>query len=163
MDFDIDQMRKVNIAASFIDSRAPEFHSAFKPKSTLNRETMAYEPDLDPQQIEQIADLKDTLECHQQVGRKYVDFAEDLLRCTWEDVHAELHKAKAAQVESERRGKNPARRLWRTLGTTGSILAPGLSAIPDELCVLHGGLAVIFSVSLEMAHQRGMGTGVAVG
>jgi hypothetical protein len=32
-------------------------------------------------------------------------------------------------------------------GTMGGSLAPGLAAIPDDLRVLHGGLAVIFSVS----------------
>jgi hypothetical protein len=141
------QERKINIAAGFIDERAPEFHSAFGPGSTLNRETMEYEPDPDEQHI---AVLKKTLECHQQVGRKYVDFIDDLLTCTWEDVHRELHKAKQAHVLSERRGsRNPIRCFWRALGTSGSILAPGLSAIPDELCVLHGGLAVVFSVSLS--------------
>jgi len=144
MDFDSARGRKINMAAGFIHDRAPEFHSAFDPDgSTLNMETMEYEPNLS----EHIADLKETLECHQKVASKYVDFVDDLLKCTWDDVHEELQKAKRAHVVSERRGnRNPLRGFWRTLGTSGSILAPGLSAIPDELCVLHGGLAVVFSV-----------------
>lgn len=148
MDFNSDFEQKVNVAAGFIDDRAPDFHSAFGPGSTLNRETMEYEPD--PGE-EHIVILKNTLESHQKVAKKYVDFIDDLLKCTWEDVHKELHKAKQAQVLSERRGsRNPIRGFWRALGNSGSILAPGLSAIPDELCVLHGGLAVVFSVSMDL-------------
>ncbi|KAK0643182.1 hypothetical protein B0T16DRAFT_178493 [Cercophora newfieldiana] len=152
MDFDAAYEQKINIAAGFIDDRAPEFHSAFGPGSTLNRDTMEYEPDPDAQHI---AILQETLECHQKVAKKYVDFIDDLLKCTWEDVHNELHKAKQAQVLSERRGsRNPIRGFWRTLGTSGSILSPGLSAIPDELCVLHGGLAVVFSLARHSEMNR---------
>jgi hypothetical protein len=152
MDYYASRERKIDIAAGFIDNRASDFHSAFGPGSTLNRETMEYEPDPDAKHI---ADLKETLECHQQVARKYVDFIDDLLKCTWEDVHRELHKAKQAHVLSERRGnRNPIRGFWRALGTSGSILAPGLSAIPDELCVLHGGLAVVFSLARHSELNR---------
>lgn len=136
------QEHKVAMATTFIDTRAPGFHPAFGAGSKLDRDSMTYEPDTS----ESIADLKDTLECHQKTARRYVDFADDVLHCTWDHVHEQLQKAKAAEEESQRRGRNMARKTWRSMGTTGSILAPGLSAIPDDLCVLHGGLAVIFSV-----------------
>jgi len=49
-------------------------------------------------------------------------------------------------VKSENRGKNLARRAWRMVEATSSILEPGLSPFPDSLSVLNGGLAAIFCV-----------------
>src|SRR4051812_8422223 len=112
MDYDSVQDPRIHMATSFIDERGPDFHRAFGPGSTLDRETMQYEPNPD---ADQIADLKETLECHQRVARKYVDFTDDLLKCTWDDVHKELQKAKQAHVLSERRGtRNPIRGAWRS-------------------------------------------------
>jgi membrane protein YqaA with SNARE-associated domain len=61
-------------------------------------------------------------------------------------VHEELRKAQQAAIRSEERGKNLIKKVWRKIGVTSSVLAPGLAAIPDNLCILNGGLAVIFSV-----------------
>ena len=52
-----------------------------------------------------------------------------------------------AQELDEKRGKKWHHKAWRGLGATAGVFAPGLSIFPDELHVLHGGLAVIFSVS----------------
>jgi hypothetical protein len=93
----------------------------------------------------EVRDLRETLECHQQKARKYVDFTLDLNSCTWDHVH-ELRKAQVKADESEKRGKNPVRKAWRTIGASSSVLAPGLTALPENLSVLNGGLAVIFSV-----------------
>jgi hypothetical protein len=80
------------------------------------------------------------------------DFNFDLLKCTWKDVLQELEKAQAAKFEDEKRGKKLHQKAWRGLGTVGDIFAPGLVGIPNNmpLCVLQGGLAVIFSVSLDL-------------
>jgi hypothetical protein len=94
----------------------------------------------------EVRDLRETLGCHQQKARKYVDFIPDLNNCTWDHVHEELRKAQAKADESERRGKNPVRKAWRTIGASSSVLAPGIEALPENLSVLKGGLAVIFSV-----------------
>lgn len=85
------------------------------------------------------------------------DFNFDLLKCTWNDVLQELEKAHAAVFEDEKRGKKWHRKAWRALGTTGDVFAPGLVAIPNNmpLCVLQGGLAVIFSVSRSLAIYLG--------
>ena len=133
------QEQEVTLVADFISTEASQFHSAFAAPSELNRSTMQYESP-------EVRDLRETLECHQQKGRKYVDFTLDLNNCTWDHVHEELRKAQAKADESEKRGKNPIRKVWRTIGASSSILAPGLAALPDYLCVLNGGLAVIFSV-----------------
>lgn len=129
----------VNLVAGFISSRAPSFHSAFGAPSQLNLSTMEYES-------QEIHELKETLDFHHRAG-KYVDFTRNLHACTWDDVHEELARALSVAAESEKRGQQWMRKFWRTIGSTSSVLAPGLSALPDELCVLHGGLALVFSVS----------------
>jgi hypothetical protein len=133
------QEQEVTLVDSFIGMEAPQFHRAFAAPSELNRSMMQYERP-------EVRDLRETLECHQQKARKYVDFTHDLNNCTWDHVREELRKAQAKADESEKRGKNPVRKAWRTIGVSSSILAPGLAALPDNLCVLNGGLAVIFSV-----------------
>ncbi|RDW91763.1 hypothetical protein BP5796_01157 [Coleophoma crateriformis] len=137
----------VSLVADFISTKAPQFHGAFAAPSELNRSTMQYERP-------EVRDLMETLECHQQKAAKYVDFTHDLKSCTWADVWKELSKAQAKADESEQRGKNPVRKVWRTIGTISPILAPGLAALPDKLCVLHGGLAVIFSLARQSEMNR---------
>lgn len=129
----------VTLVAEFIDTKAPEFHSAFGSPSELNRSAMEYE------RLE-VRDLRETLECHCQKAPKYIDFTHDLNTCTWKTVLEELGKAQAAAAKSEKGGKNPIKKTWRLVGSTSSILAPGLTALPDWLCVLNGGLALVFAV-----------------
>lgn len=74
------------------------------------------------------------------------DFDFDLLSCTWEDVISELKKAEAAAFDHHVRGNKFHNKIWRGLGRMGERVGPALDAIPDELCVLHGGIAVIFSI-----------------
>lgn len=58
-----------------------------------------------------------------------------------------LYELERARAVHEKRGENFARKIWRGLGTASTTIVPGLDALPDELAVLKGGLAVIFSVS----------------
>lgn len=139
MDIATHEEREVTFVADFIEARGQHFHSAFAMPSELNKSTMQYER-------EEVRDLRETLERHHQIASKYVDFTSDLSKCTWNDVIEELRKAKIKVAESEKRGKTLIHKTWRAMGNTSSILAPGLSALPDELSVLHGGLAVVFSV-----------------
>jgi hypothetical protein len=139
--------QEVSLIADFISTKAPQFHGAFAVPSELNPLTMQYERP-------EVRDLRETLECHQQKAKKYVDFTFDLNNCTWDHVHEELRKAQEKAEESENGGKNPVRKAWRTLGAASSILAPGLAALPDYLCVLNGGLAVIFSVRLRLGRSH---------
>lgn len=131
--------QELTLVDIFMTTEAPQFHRAFADPSTLNRSTMQYEHS-------EVCDLRETLECHQQKAAKYVDFTKDLTKCTWDDVNRELLKAQEAADKSEKRGKNVVRKMWRTLGRESTIFTPGLAAVPETLCVLNGGLAVIFSV-----------------
>jgi hypothetical protein len=95
------------------------------------------------------SDLEETLKRYRTTTSNQADFDFDPLQCTWKDVLRELERAKAAASESEARGKKINQRVWRAIGTKGAdIFVPALAAIPDKLCILKGGLAVIFSVSL---------------
>lgn len=137
----LDRNQEMTLAADFIATKGCQFHDAFGVPSILNLSTMQYE-------WPEVSDLRETLECHQEKAGKYVDFIPDLTKCTWDNVILELRKAQEKAAESEMRGRNGIKRAWRVLGTAATVLAPGLAAIPDELHLLHGGLAVIFSVRL---------------
>ncbi len=59
-----------------------------------------------------------------------------------------MERAQAVASEGETRGKKFHQKVWRELGTIGGdMVPPELVALPDEVHVLHGGLAVVFSVS----------------
>jgi len=135
--------QEVTLVDNFITTKATHFHSAFATPSELNRSTMQYERP-------EVRDLKETLECSQRKFRKCVDFTRDLNSCTWEQVHEQLRLAQEKAEESEKRARNPVKKMWRKLGASSSVLAPGLTAIPDDLCVLNGALAVVFSVRLRL-------------
>jgi len=138
----------ITLARGFIDKRAGDFHSAFAEKSYFDLEKSQYQPE--KSSLSESSDLGETLSRYQAAATSQhsefeLDF--DPLRCTWDDVLRELERAKAATSESEDRGKRLHKRAWRAMGTTGAdIFLPALAAIPDNLCVLQGGLAVIFTV-----------------
>ena len=67
--------------------------------------------------------------------------------CTWETV---LDQMDRATEDYHRRGtRHITRKVARKLGDVAVVVSPVLEMIPDEygLSVLHGGLAIIFSVS----------------
>jgi hypothetical protein len=101
------------------------------------------------------SEFQETLKQYQNqaTGLADFDFDFDLLSCTWQDVLDEMDKAEAAASESHRRGNEFPARAWRLFETMGDVISPALEAIPDELCVLHGGIAVIFSVSSQESLQ----------
>ncbi|KAH7323239.1 hypothetical protein B0I35DRAFT_427345 [Stachybotrys elegans] len=141
------RQQNVAMVAEFISTEAASFHGAFGSPSRLNTAMTQFQrPDVN--------DLWETLHTHQTRAAKYVDFIQDVNKCTWDNVHEELRKAQEAAIESEGRGKNMFKKIWRRMGVTSSILAPGLAAIPDELCVLNGGLAVIFSLARHSELNR---------
>jgi hypothetical protein len=99
------------------------------------------------------SEFQETLKRYQNQATGLADFDFDLLSCTWQDVLDEMDKAEAAASESHRRGNEFPARAWRVFETMGDVISPALEAIPDELCVLHGGIAVIFSVSSQESLQ----------
>lgn len=90
--------------------------------------------------------LQETLRALQTEAPGQLDFSPE--DCSWDDMLRELARAKG---ESSANGKKIVRKAWRAAGTAATVLGPGLDALPDEVCVLKGGLAVIFSVSEYMA------------
>ena len=74
--------------------------------------------------------------------------------CSWADVLKELEKAEDAAVASEQGDKRfliKNRRKWSTMSKS---IVPLLNAIPDELCVLHGGLAIVFHVRVALENLQ---------
>jgi hypothetical protein len=70
----------------------------------------------------------------------------DLENCTRETVLDQLEKATG---EYNDRGSDVATKVFRKLGDVALVISPVLAMIPDDcgIRVLHGGLAIIFSVS----------------
>ncbi|KAK5658068.1 hypothetical protein OQA88_2624 [Cercophora sp. LCS_1] len=86
--------------------------------------------------------------------RELFDFTFDLKDCSWEDVLTELERAQNATEEHNKRGNSWYHKHWRSFGSTAGVFGAGLSAFPDELSPLHGGLAVIFSIARHRTQDR---------
>lgn len=71
----------------------------------------------------------------------------DPTKCTWPEVVEELNKAHLVAQKHERRDKTLHGKVWRTFNNASKIIQPAVAALPDELCILHGGLAILFNVS----------------
>jgi hypothetical protein len=77
-------------------------------------------------------------------------------KCTWVEVVEELNKAHLVTYNREQREKTFHRRVWKTFTNASKIIQPALDALPDELCILHGGLAIVFNVSTATEHSQGL-------
>jgi hypothetical protein len=88
----------------------------------------------------------ETLQNYDELGYKAIS-------CSWAQVFEQLDLAQLAKAESEGKDKDWYVRYGRKIADLSKILAPGLAAIPDELNLLHGGLAVIFNASIHLILQ----------
>lgn len=87
----------------------------------------------------------EALEQYRVIDGHNLDF--DPSRCSWPEVVKELNKAHHAAYMRAQDDKKLHSKVGNFLTNATKILQPGLAAIPDELCVLHGGLAIMFNVS----------------
>lgn len=94
------------------------------------------------------SELRETLELVKEKAPGLVEDLEvDPTSCTWDDVLIELERAKDAALNNEKRTKDWYRRPLGWLGNNGPLISPGLAAFPGWLAPIHGGLAVVLSVS----------------
>jgi hypothetical protein len=77
-------------------------------------------------------------------------------KCTWAEVVEELNKAHLVTYNREQREKTLHGRAWKTFTNASKIIQPALDALPGELCILHGGLAVVFNVSTPTMDSQGL-------
>lgn len=94
-------------------------------------------------------EFRETLRQYEKLTDKSLNFNPD--DCSWKDVLEELNKARKASAESEERSKGFFTKNRRKMSRISPIITPVLDALPDNLCFLHGGLAVIFNVSIVEA------------
>ncbi|KAK0622613.1 hypothetical protein B0T14DRAFT_150650 [Immersiella caudata] len=139
--------RTTNFAQKFIRSRGPDIHPAFNVPSHFNPATSSFE-------LNEVHNLREILEEVEKKAPELVDFDFDVKCCTWRDVHAELERAQDAVLASEQRGQKGVRKWWRAVGTYGGVVGPVLSVFPDELSVLHGGLALLLSIARHKETNR---------
>ena len=69
--------------------------------------------------------------------------------CSWRDVLKELEKAEEAAATSEQGDRKFLSNNRRKLNTMSKSIMPLLDAIPKELWILRGGLAIIFHVRIS--------------
>lgn len=81
-----------------------------------------------------------------EVSRKAnVDF--DIRNCGWSDVLGKMKEANSAIGRRMERDKTPWSKGAMVLTDISNLLQPALQSIPDELHLLHGGLALIFHLA----------------
>jgi hypothetical protein len=74
--------------------------------------------------------------------------------CSWKDVFNQLDEAEEAAVACEQGDKRFLRGSRRKLNTMSKAIMPLLDAIPKELSILRGGLAVVFYVCLSIERSQ---------
>ena len=87
----------------------------------------------------------EALEEYRRIDGHNLDF--NPAKCTWKEVVEELDKAHRAVYICERRENTFYRKTRTIVNNTIQIIEPALDALPDHLCVLQGGLAIVFNVS----------------
>jgi hypothetical protein len=70
--------------------------------------------------------------------------------CSWKGVFNQLGEAEEAAIAHEQGDKRFSRGSRRKLNTISKAIMPLLEAIPKELSILRGGLAVVFYVCLSI-------------
>ncbi len=69
------------------------------------------------------------------------------IKCSWSDVMLQLGMATQAAASSEQGDKHWLTGRRRKLARMTRMIEPLLEALPDDLCYLHGALALVFYVS----------------
>jgi hypothetical protein len=70
-------------------------------------------------------------------------------KCTWKEVIEELNLAHLAAYSCERRENTFYGKTRNVVNNTIQIVEPALDALPDYLCILQGGLAIVFNASIS--------------
>ena len=82
----------------------------------------------------------------EQVSREvHVDF--EIQNCQWSDVLDKLIDAQEALGKRMERDKTFLSKGGMVLADLSTLLQPGLQLIPDELCFLHGSLALVIHLA----------------
>jgi hypothetical protein len=74
--------------------------------------------------------------------------------CSWSDVLKELEKAEDAAAASGHGDEKFLTKSRRRVSTMAKLIKPLLAAIPDELRILRGGLAIIFHVCVVLEYLQ---------
>lgn len=97
------------------------------------------------------SELRETLEGVERQAPQLLSAGLNIKDCSWQDVLVQFQRAQDAANDSERKGKKFHHRIFREIGASAAVAIPAMDAFPDDLAILHGALAVIFSVCVS--HQ----------
>ncbi|KAH8900347.1 hypothetical protein GQ53DRAFT_862365 [Thozetella sp. PMI_491] len=132
--------------AEYLEKKAPGMHEAFTMESKFNETTSEYEAK------EAHREYLETLQRYESMVGEKLDF--DPTDCSWAKVFDELDKAQRAAEEDEARGKGFLTKNRRKLARISPLLIGALQAIPEELKILQGGLAVVFNLAQHREENR---------
>ncbi|KAK0124166.1 hypothetical protein ONS95_009148 [Cadophora gregata] len=97
-------------------------------------------------------DFVQTLREHERFNSRRLPF--DPVQCSWQEVMKELEIATKAASLNQQGDKNFFTKNRRKLSSLSRSIVPLLNAIPDDLCFLHGGLAIIFHLAAQRESVR---------
>ncbi|RDW84236.1 hypothetical protein BP6252_01826 [Coleophoma cylindrospora] len=122
----------------FIEKKGPSIHDAFIVETNFNELKLRYEAK------DKHQEFAEALEKYTKVEGHNLEF--DPAKCTWEEVVGELNKAHDAVYTYESREKKTHRKALKMINNASKIIEPAITSLPNELCILQGGLAIVFNL-----------------
>ncbi|KAI8635573.1 hypothetical protein F5Y19DRAFT_408325 [Xylariaceae sp. FL1651] len=135
------------ITRQFFESQGAKIHDVFKETPYFNTSTSEYE-------LQEVHELRETLQSVERQAPHLLNGGFNAKNCSWEQVLEQLQLAQDAANESKKCGKKFHHKIWRGMGSTAGFVIPALDAFPDNLSILHGGLAVIFTIAQKRQQDR---------
>ncbi|RDW60319.1 hypothetical protein BP5796_11925 [Coleophoma crateriformis] len=135
---ELEENTSVAYITKFIEEKGPSIHDAFTVETNFNESELRYEAK------DKHQEFTEALEKYTKVEGHNLEF--DPAKCTWEEVVWELNKAHKAVYTYESREKKTHRKTLKMINYASKIIGPALNSLPNELCILQGGLAIVFNL-----------------
>lgn len=84
-----------------------------------------------------------------------IDVGFDVMDCEWSDVIEKLQNANDAVAKRMERDKSFLSKGGKVLTDISNMLQPAVQALPDQLCILNGGLSLLFHVRALIKQDYG--------
>ncbi|KAN0091876.1 hypothetical protein V8E51_017723 [Hyaloscypha variabilis] len=138
-----------SLVTHYLQTRAPELaeiHDVWAVETSFNAGKSEFEAKKKHEEFMEALQEYGKLE-----GRKLLFNPID---CSWKDVFKQLEKAEEAASASEQGDKRFLTNSRRKMNTMSKAIEPLLDAIPKELSILRGGLAIIFYLAQHREKAR---------
>ncbi|KAH8655728.1 hypothetical protein BX600DRAFT_515436 [Xylariales sp. PMI_506] len=130
----------------YMEKKAPAIHDAFSVDSKFSDTAERYEVKTKRQEF------VEAIEEYRKIEGPKLGF--DPTKCSWAQVVEQLEKAHETADAHEGHDKTRRGKTARFLNNVSRVLRPALDALPDELSLLKGGLAIIFYLAQRQSDGR---------